>query len=118
MGSEHYPVIFNYPFTTLAMLGLLDVLLPLLMFYFASRIGKFVWSLHGLATMFLLVSPIILLYLVTPQIGPDEAPGPGDGMIALPLLGLLLLELPIYFNTLVVIAIRKFLMKSRSARAT
>ena len=118
MDSNNYPVIFDYPFTALAVLGLVDILLPLLVFYFASRIGNFVWPLHGLAILFLVVSPFILFYLVTPETAPDEAPGPGDGFIALPLFGILLLELPIYFIALVIVAWRKFFMNSTNARAT
>jgi hypothetical protein len=116
MFSSHQSIILDYPITTLAVLGLVDMLLPLLIFYFASRLGDVVWLLHGLAVLFLLVSPFILFYLATdhlvmPQINYIEAPAPSGELIVLPLLGLLLLEFPIYFITLVVIAIRKFLMK-------
>ena len=94
MNSSEYPVIIDYPWTTFLVLFALNVLFTLLAFYFCrKRVGLFV---HAVNVIWLLASPFVLLALVTPRVPFDEEPGPGDGIIAIPLAAEVLLILLFY----------------------
>jgi hypothetical protein len=65
----------------------LDVAVPFGAMLYSSKLGTWKWPAHVGAFLFVLASPILYFILTTPTLPPDEAPGPGDGILVMPLLG-------------------------------
>jgi len=72
---------------------------------------------HAIAALFVTLSPLTTLYLGTPSIPPDEAAGPGGGLIALPVLLEAAVILLFYIIYLLSFLFRSIINKRHAATA-
>ena len=72
----------------------------------AGRMGRFRLLPHLVACAWLIGSPFLFAVLVLPKIADDEAPGPGDGLILLPILLFAVLMLAGYCVALLALVAR------------
>jgi hypothetical protein len=82
---SYYPTIMD-PFAALVLVMALNLVVVILAFFAAFKLKRFGWAFHIVSLVFLAFSPILVLGLALPELHPGEEPGPGDGMILLPLL--------------------------------
>ena len=94
----------------------LNVLILGLAFFAAAKFGKFSWLFHVLAFLSILASPILLAFLVLPEIPPEEAPGPGDGFILMPLLGEVVLLGALYLVYFIVKSFQFLVARNQKAK--
>lgn len=80
-----YPTILPV-FQAWILVGLLNLLAPIVVANVVKRMGRYGWVAHVIAILWILSSPLQMVYLAGPVIPPDEEPGPGDGLILLPIL--------------------------------
>ncbi|MBX4957280.1 hypothetical protein [Rhizobium lentis] len=82
--DPHYPTILP-PGIALALVFVLNILAPLLAIFVARRMKRRRWMSHAVAFLWVLLSTFVLGELALPTTAPDEASGPGDGFLLLPI---------------------------------
>lgn len=95
----------------------LDLVVLVLALFYASVLGSWQWVAHTIAILLLLASPILLDELTIPKIAANEAPGPGDGVFLVPLLGELVFIGAVYASFFIVKFFRIFERRIQRANA-
>jgi hypothetical protein len=93
--DPNYPTVLP-PFIGLALIFVLNILIPISAIVVARMLKRQTWLPHTFAFLWVLFSTLTLAMLVTPAMAPDEEAGPGDGLILLPVMGETLIVLFIY----------------------
>lgn len=81
--DPHYPTILPTVIALWLVLAL-NLLIPVAAYFIARRFQRHKWLPHTLAFLWVLTSIFTFGALGMPTLAPDEAPGPGDGFVMLP----------------------------------
>ncbi|WHO75216.1 hypothetical protein [Rhizobium sp. BT03] len=104
--NPHYPTILP-EFFALSFAFVLNILIPVSAIFIARMLKRQRWLPHALAFLWVFFSPITLAILATPAMAPGEEPGPGDGIILLPVLAEIPVVFVVYALTLIYLRLRR-----------
>jgi hypothetical protein len=103
--DPYYPTILP-PGIALALVFALNILVPALAIFVARKMKRREWLPHAVAFLWVLFSTFILYALALPTLAPDEAAGPGDGFLLLPIVAQTPIVLLVYALVLLSLRLR------------
>ncbi|MCJ9720083.1 hypothetical protein MOV66_02335 [Agrobacterium sp. SHOUNA12C] len=83
--DAHYSIILP-SLVALPLILVLNILVPIAAIYRARAVERRKWLPHTLAFLWVLASVYTFYLIGMPKLAPDEEPGPGDGLLLLPIL--------------------------------
>jgi hypothetical protein len=107
IGAGSHSLLENYPEMANLIVALLAVAVPCLALLWHFGVGRLLVPIHLAAMVLLMSTPFLLFFLVDRGVPPEES-YPGDGMVLLPLLSVLSIEVPLYLIVLLAFTIKYF----------
>ena len=94
-----------------------NMVIVVIAFWSARKKPALALPAHAVAFLFVVTSPVTTLFLSLPDLRPDESPGPGDGLTAVPVLYEAALIVIFYFAGILYLLTSLFIKKLRASPA-